>query len=270
MSVAGKHALVTGASSGIGEALCRELARAGYRMSIVARRGDLLERLRREIGGEIHVIARDLSDSAAAGECLASAEGALGPIDVLVNNAGAQMIGYGAVAKLERTEALLRLNLQTPLRLIAGVVPRMLEARAGSIVNIASTAAFAPTPYMAHYSASKAALAAISEALRGELLGSGVHVLTVYPGPIDTPMAAAGYAAYEKALSSRLMPVGSPATLARRIRCAIERRRGRIVYPRVYVLARWFPGTTRYLLDRWTPKPRSPEALLEKNGGSGR
>ncbi len=143
----------------------------------------------------------------------------------------------------------------TPLRLIAKVLPGMAERRRGQIVNIASMAALAPTPSMTYYNASKGGLAAASEALRGELLGSGVSVLTVYPGIIaETEMATAAVAAYQPSRALRMQPTASAAELARAVRGSMERRRARLVFPRVYGLTRWFPTVVRWFMDRFTPR----------------
>jgi short-subunit dehydrogenase len=134
----------------------------------------------------------------------------------------------------------------------------MLERKAGCLVNVASLAALAPTPYMIAYNASKSGLAAASEALRHELRGTGVHVLTVYPGPVHTPMADASYARYTErgGAQANLLPTGTPEALARRIVGAVERRRARLVYPSIYQLAAWFPGTARWVAGRLAPNLR--------------
>jgi short-subunit dehydrogenase len=258
------HVAITGASSGIGAALAREFARAGHSISLVSRRRDLLESLAGELNGKTHVAAHDLSEPTNATAWIADAERALGPIDVLVNNAGIQVIGWLLEVPIERLEAELHVNLLSPLRITRAVLPAMLKRRSGVIVDVASMAAIAPTPFMNYYNASKAGLAAASESLRGELMGTGVHVVTVYPGPIDTPMGTAGYAAYEPSKSASATPVGTPEVLARLVRRAVERRRPRVIYPRIYAITRWFPGTTRYFLDRFTPKPRALKSGTEQ------
>jgi short-subunit dehydrogenase len=139
----------------------------------------------------------------------------------------------------------------------------MIARGEGAIVDVASMAALAPTPFMMGYNATKAGLAGGSESLRAELRRTGVHVVTVYPGPIDTPMGRGGYAAYEPSLSARATPMGTVEPLARLVRRAIERRRARVIYPRVYAITRWFPGTTRYFLDHFTPPPRTLKSGTE-------
>jgi short-subunit dehydrogenase len=107
------------------------------------------------------------------------------------------------------------------------------------------------------YAASKAGLSGASDALRSELRGTGVHVVTVYPGPIRTDMGHAAVAALEPTPWAERVPWGTPEGLARVVRRAIERRRARVVYPRVYALTRWFPRLSRLLTDWTAPRPRA-------------
>ena len=253
------HVLITGASSGIGEALAREYAAHGANLTLVARRKELLEQLAgtlRALGVQVQVIAKDLSIPETATEILPEAERALGPIDVLVNNAGVQVIERWEKTDLARAEASLRTNLLTPMRLTHAVLPGMLARRSGAIVDVASVAGIAPTPYAAWYSASKGGLAAASEALHGELRGTGVSVLTVYPGPVHTSMGDKGAVSYGGGAATRWIPWGTTDVLARRIRKAVASKAARIIYPRAYWASRWFPGITRWLLDRVTPAPK--------------
>lgn len=247
------HVAVTGASSGIGEALARELVRVGADVTLVARRGDELDRVAREAGGRTHVIVWDLSDADHAADWIEEAESALGSIDVLVNNAGRVVTGAAADVTLADVRAVIELDLVVPLALMRAIIPRMRARRQGTIVNIASTGALAPNAGMAHYCAAKAGLAAASEALRGELRNDGIRVMTVYPGPTRTAMLDAAYSAYPPSRAVRMLPTASPDALARRIVRAVRRHRARVVHPRVYALFRWFPVVARWLLDRFTP-----------------
>jgi DNA-binding transcriptional LysR family regulator len=110
-----------------------------------------------------------------------------------------------------------------------------------------------PTPGMTYYNASKAGLAAASEALRGELRGSGVNVVTVYPGIVATDMADAGLAAYGNNLALRLQPKGTASGLAAIVKHAILRRHARVVYPRSYFFVRWMGPVVRWFMDRFSP-----------------
>jgi len=246
------HVAVTGASSGIGEAIAREYARVGAKVTLVARRTELLERIARDIGGE--VVTRDLSNPAHVCDWIAPAEEKLGPIDVLVNNAGMENAGVTADSDVDEAARLLRLNLFAPLLATRAVLPKMLARGHGVIVNVTSVAAFVTLPGWAYQAASKAASATFSEALHDELAGSGVHVLTAYPGPTDTPMTRAGLEAYGKSRLVASIPLGRPETFARRLRLAVERRRRRLVYPRFYTLARAFPRISRWISWRVAPR----------------
>jgi short-subunit dehydrogenase len=252
------HVAITGASAGIGEALVRAWAARGTSVTLVARRKERLEQIAGEVGGKTFVRAADLADPERATDWIAPAEAALGPIDVLVNNAGVQTIEATALASVEKGEELLRLNLFTPMRLTRAVLPGMLARRSGAIVDIASMAALAPLPGMFYYNAAKGGLGNASEGLHGELLGTGVHVLTVYPGPVDTEMARRGYERYEQTLTARLSPVGTTGGLARLILRGVERKKRRIIYPWSYSLALSYPRITRWFTARFSP-PIVPE-----------
>ena len=249
------HVVVTGASAGLGEAFARAFAAEGCRLTLVARRKDKLDGLAASLGGRVHVVGWDLSDPARAADWLADAVAANGPIDVLVNNAGLQVVGRTHLADIDAVERTVLTNLLAPLRLAHAVLPSMIERKTGTIVNVASMAALAPTPGMTWYNAGKAGLAAASEALRGELRGSGVNVVTVYPGIIpDTDMAKAALHVYDGAsFAVRMQPTGTPAGLAAVVLRAVKRGTARVIWPRANTVARHFPAATRWMLDAFTP-----------------
>lgn len=248
MDLQNAHVLVTGASSGIGAALAQAAAAKGARLSIVARRGDALRALNI---AEAHIVEKDLVEDSHG--WLPDLVLTQGPVDVLINNAGVQVIAPTESVDVERGERSLHLNLQVPLRLIREVLPAMLDRRRGAIVNITSLAALAPTPGMTYYNASKAGLAGASEALSGEMRGRGVGVVTVYPGIIQTAMADSGRASYGASRAVDAQPVGTPEALAKHVIRAVENNQARVIYPRLNVLARHFPAVTRWMLDRFAP-----------------
>lgn len=251
------HALVTGASSGIGEALARALGAAGYDLTLVARRAVELDRVAATAGdARVEKIAFDLTDLENIGGLVERAIAALDDIDVLVNNAGAQIVAPTEEVAVDDGEKLLLLNVFAVFRLTSAILPGMLARGSGTIVNIASMSALAPPPGMFHYSASKAALGAASESLRAEVKKRGVHVLTVYPGPVRTAMAEAAVARYARDPSGAL-PVGSPEELARLILRAMRRRDPRVIYPRSYTVARIFPSLMRWIVATFSPLPKS-------------
>ena len=186
-----RTALITGASSGIGEAFAKALAARGIDLILVARSEDKLRSLAKQIH-EVHsrrveVVTADLSTAGAADKVFAAAKALDMPVDLLVNNAGFGTSGsfYKLDAARERQEILL--NAAGVVDMSRAFLPAMVEERRGAIVNVASMAAFQPMPYMAVYAATKAFVLAFSEGLRGEVAGKGIDVLCVCPGPVDTP-----------------------------------------------------------------------------------
>lgn len=251
------HVVVTGASSGIGEAIAREYFSRNAHVTLVARRRELLEKLAAEGDGKAHIVSADLSDPSQVTSWVDGAEAVNGPIDVLINNAGVQIVRTFTDTSFDDGARLLQIDLIAPLMLSHFVAKRMVKRGQGTLVDISSMAAIAPTPGMAFYNAAKGGLAAASEGLRAELKPHGVHVLTVYPGPVKTPMETAGRAAYEwSRLSSMLTPTGDAGVLARLVADAVEEQEPRIIYPFVNAFGRYFPAMTRLLIDRFTPKMR--------------
>jgi len=251
------HVAITGASSGIGAALARELAKRGDAITLVARRRKLLDELAGSLGTGAQVAVADLADVERCCDWIAPAEAALGPVDVLINNAGSTLVRRFVDTALEDADRLLRLDLIAPLRLTRTVLPGMIARGHGTIVDICSAAAFAALLGTTYYAAAKAGLAAASEVLRGELRGTGVHVVTVYPGPVRTAMSAQAFDSYGDSWTKHLVAEASPEKLARRIRVAIERRRPRVMFPASYAVVRHMPDTARWVLDRLSPPIRS-------------
>lgn len=251
------HVLLTGASAGIGEALAHAFAREGLRLSLVARRKEVLDELAERVGGA-HVIAADLSDPAVVEDVVKGAEAAQGPVDHLVNNAGMQIVDYGWDIDPDDGERMVRLNLLTPLRFIRRCVPGMRDRGMGSVVNVSSVAGFAPPTGMAWYAASKAGLGTASETLAGELRGSGVHVLTVYPGPIRTAMGDYGQSRLQQDWRQVAEQWGEADALADEVVIALKKRRPRLVFPKTYGPLRHTPGVVGWVLQRLSPplKPR--------------
>jgi len=188
--IRGAAVLVTGASSGIGEATALAFARSGARLALCARRFDRLQAVaqRCRAAGSPEVVVRraDVSRPAEARGFVASALSSFDRVDVLVNNAG---VGWrGRFQDMPESEliGLLHTNVVGAMTTIHAALPAMLEANEGVIVNVASVVGFRAMPYSAVYSASKHALVGLSHALRGELSGTGVTVCTVYPSTTDT------------------------------------------------------------------------------------
>jgi short-subunit dehydrogenase len=180
---------VTGASSGIGAVFAEAFAKKGADILVIARRGERLSalaaRLQSSFKVSVHVLVADLTD----GVDLGTVENALGNlkrIDFLVNCAGFGTYGSFAEIDPRRIKNELLLDLIAPVALIRAVLPAMLAQRGGTIINVSSMAGFLPIPHHATYCAAKAGLTRFTEALYGELAGTGVRVYAHCPGPVPT------------------------------------------------------------------------------------
>src|SRR5829696_8548679 len=183
-----RTALVTGASRGIGAAIARSLDGQGARVALVARSTDALEEV---AAGLVHapvVIAADLADPDAPAEIAGRALGALGRVDVLVNNAGIGVRTDSTALDGDTIDAIHRLNVRNLLLLTTALLPPMIEAGRGSIVNISSVSGVVGTPRRAAYAASKGAVDAMTRSLAMEFGSRGVRVNAVAPGAIATAM----------------------------------------------------------------------------------
>ncbi|BBX65101.1 oxidoreductase [Mycobacterium saskatchewanense] len=196
VDLAGKRILLTGASSGIGEAGAERLARLGATVVVVARRRDLLDALADRItaaGGSALAIPCDLSDMEAIDALVADVDNRLGGIDILINNAG-RSIRRPLAESLDRwhdVERTMVLNYYGPLRLIRGFAPAMLERGDGHIINVSTWGVLSEaSPLFAVYNASKAALSMVSRVVETEWGDKGVHSTTLYYPLVATPMIA--------------------------------------------------------------------------------
>jgi short-subunit dehydrogenase len=183
MTTTTKVALVTGASSGIGEATARQLAAAGFTVYAAARRADRLQKLTQ---GGIHTLAMDVTDDASMQAGVQAVLTEQGRIDVLVNNAGYG--SYGALEDVPMAEARaqMEVNVFGAARLIQLVLPAMRAQRSGTIINVTSMGGKITTPLGAWYHATKFALEALSDCLRMEVAPFGIDVVVIEPGGIRT------------------------------------------------------------------------------------
>lgn len=181
----GRNAIVTGASRGLGAHIARALAGAGVNVALVARSRDAVEQLARELGQtgvKTAAIAADLSALEHLGDVAREAETALGPIDILINNAGADGIRVYTDESDQQTQALLCLNLTAPMLLTRKLLPAMIARGTGHVVNISSLGGKTATPFSVTYGTTKAGLVSFSLSLRAELRGTGVSVSVICPG----------------------------------------------------------------------------------------
>ena len=184
-----RWALVTGASSGIGAALARELAARGARLVLTARRRDRLEALAAELaakGAETRIVLADLNDPAAPQQIYDTTEGAGLPVDILVNNAGLGQYGAFYASPIEQELSQVRVNCEAVVRLTRLFVPQMVERRRGWILVVASTASFQPVPYITTYAATKVFDRFFAQGLAAEVGRFGVKVTALCPGPTES------------------------------------------------------------------------------------
>jgi short-subunit dehydrogenase len=181
-----RAAVVTGASSGIGREMARELHRRGHQVVLVARSADKLEQLAAELGDGAHPLPADLGDRTARAGLLDGVT-ALGLTpDVLINNAGFSTLGPIASSDPEAEIAMVEVDVVAVVDLCSRFVPGMVERGRGAVLNVASTAAFQPLPGQAGYAAGKAFVLSYTQSLAGELRGSGVSATALCPGPVET------------------------------------------------------------------------------------
>lgn len=187
---AGQTIVITGASAGLGAAFARAFAERGAHLVLVARREDRLQALANEFqeahGSTVHTVGLNLARPESGQELLDWLEGNAVVPDVLINNAGFGTHGRMVREDRPRVRDEITLNVLTLTDLTIGVLPGMLERGSGTIVNVASTASYQPVPGLGVYSATKAYVRSFTEALWGELKGTGVRAFTLCPGPTET------------------------------------------------------------------------------------
>lgn len=193
----GTVALVTGASSGIGAATARRLAREGASLALVARRGDRLDEVATEIdvvGGTAHVVVADISDTDQAEAAVQLVYERFGRLDTLVNNAGIMLLGPAATSKTHDWDRMIALNIGALVHVTHAALPHLIAAAESSprgvadIVNVSSTAGRVARPGSSVYNLTKFGLNGFTESLRQELLGQKVRVSVVEPGTVDTEL----------------------------------------------------------------------------------
>jgi uncharacterized protein len=250
IQVSKAHVLLTGASSGIGRELAKELAAKGAVLVIAARREAELHALAEEIAARGQtkpvVLPTDLAQRGAATELADRASEALGGVDILINNAGGGVGGQiWVIGDRDEAREAFEINYWSPLALIASVVPGMRERGHGMVVNVTSMAQVASWPGFGGYAATKAAFGLANETLAMELIDSPVHVLEVVPGPVDT--AVQGETRLAPGIGRMLArtPLGDARVMAQRIVRSIEKGDARLIYPSRARIGYSFPTLVR-------------------------
>lgn len=250
METAGRVALITGASAGIGEATARVFAGAGMRLALCARRMDRLERLAGELraqGTDVAVHPIDVTDVSAVRAMVDATAARFGTVDVLVNNAGRGLGAKFEDTTLEEFRALFELNLLATVTASQAVLPLMRRQGRGHILNVSSVVGRRSLPGRAAYGATKFAMVAVSESLRIELRGSGVHVSLVYPIYTVTEFHDAETKRFRL---PRRGPVQTPEQVARAMLRCVRRPRAEVYPYRPARLLAGFAAVCPGLLDR--------------------
>ncbi|MEA2757667.1 MAG: 3-oxoacyl-[acyl-carrier protein] reductase [Methylobacteriaceae bacterium] len=189
--LAGKKALITGASGGIGGAIATELHRQGAVVGLSGTRRDALDQRAGELGGRVHVLPCNLSEKEEVEALIPAAETALGGLDILVNNAGITRDGLFLRMKDEEWDEVIAVNLTSAFRLCRAAVKGMMRRRYGRIINITSIVGVTGNPGQANYTAAKAGMIGMTKSLAAEVASRTVTVNCVAPGFISSPMTDA-------------------------------------------------------------------------------
>lgn len=256
MSETGKIAVVTGASSGIGEATAERLARGGYQVALVARRKDRLESLAERIrmtGVKAWVLPMDLADEDECGRVYARVREEVGPADVLVNNAGFGWYGFGESMPWETARQMIEVNMAALAHLTLLFLSGMKERGRGHIINIGSIAGSIPSQGVALYSATKAFIDALTTSLYRELMGTDVKISVVRAGATAT-------AFFDRAAhgpQGLRIPVDrlaiTPEKVADRVWQLVKKPRRVVYVPRILGVVPWVELSFGWLMDRIGP-----------------
>ncbi|HET8774064.1 MAG TPA: SDR family NAD(P)-dependent oxidoreductase [Thermoanaerobaculia bacterium] len=259
MELRDKNVIITGASSGIGRATAVEMARRGAHLVLAARRADRLEEVAAEcraLGVRAVAVPTDVTK---AGDCRRMIDAA-GEVDVLVNNAGFAIFSPAAEANPDEVREMIETNYLGAFHCTQAVLPRMLARRSGTIVNVSSITGLMGFSRMSAYCASKFALTGFTEALRDEVIGSGVRVALVCPGTTETEFFVKAERGKMPG-ASRLMPGVGPERVARAVCDAAEDGRYRRILPAlaaIYMRFKEFSPRVAHAMFRWV------SALLER------
>ncbi len=255
-TIEGSRAIITGASSGIGREIARELARQGASAVLVARREDRLRELADEFvsqGRQAECVAGDVTEAATREAAIACANDRLGGLDMLINNAGVGAMGPFADADPARLRRIFEVNFFAAVEMIRAALPSLKQGKKPIIVNVSSILGHVGLPNLSEYSASKFALRGFSEVLRAELFSSAIDVLVVSPGTVDTEIWQT-MLEVKGDTSWRSNHVETPERIAKKTVRAIRRGRRELLpgmIPKmVHFFHRLWPSAVAWTLER--------------------
>ncbi len=233
-----KVAIVTGASSGIGKAICFELAKSNTRLVLAARRIELLEDLAKELSAvETLPCSTDVTDTTAVNNMARQAIERFGQIDYLFNCAGSFTAGGLGDLGEDEIAGMIDLNYLGTVRCIKAVVPAMQKQGSGHIINLSSMLGKLVIPGSSAYSASKFAVAGMSNTLRPELAHDGIHLSVIYPGFVHTPMICAHLDSVQNSILYRKTANYTPEKAAKAILKAVSKRKRELIIPPQNIMA---------------------------------
>ncbi len=258
LDLEGCRTLVTGASSGIGAGLAEALAERGAIVGICARRADRLAEVVDRCmvhSPDSRMWAVDLSDLDAVDQLAVDVMDAFGGVDLLINNAGIPKRRRVTDLDIETITAVMHINYLSPIRLTMALLPQMLERGSGTIVNVSSIAATLSAPGEAAYDASKAAITAFSEAMAVDIWESGVKVMVVYPGVIDTDL----FTLPDNDVPDLPIPAEPVSVLVEAVLDGLEQEKAQVYVPAYFAdlaaskaqdVGKFLAGTAAYLRDK--------------------
>ncbi|MFO8037770.1 MAG: SDR family oxidoreductase [Anaerolineales bacterium] len=252
-------ALITGASSGIGAATARLLSEHGYRVVLAARRIERLEQEEAEIraeGGTAFAVQTDLSELPQIERLVESTVERFGQIDILVNNAGMGRLKWlDELDPLQDIAYQIAVNLSGTIHLTRFVLPHMLERGQGQIINVSSVGAWIAPPTYSIYAATKYGLKGFSESLRREIREMGIHVGTIYPGPVATEFDQHAGVSWETESTTPRWMLLEAEDVAQAIARMVQKKKRRIIIPGVLKIAIWgnmfFPGFVDWVFSKF-------------------
>ena len=250
--------IITGASSGIGEATARVFSQAGYNVVLAARRLDRLEQLASELermGGKALVVPTDLRQAENIENLVHQALGQFGRIDVLFNNAGIGHFNWLEELAVADIEDLVRVNLMAVIYTSRAVLPHMIERRKGNIINMVSIAGLIGSPTYTIYAASKFAVRGFSEALRREVSAHNINVSGIFPGAVETEFAAHNRMKRKTGIKTPKGLSLSPDAVARDVLRLVTRPRRVLIRPWFMNFAVWTNALFSGLVD-WVVEKR--------------